>query len=168
MPSSVIDIIQLTDKTCIAENSEILASIMISAWKSAFRGILSDAIIQQYTHAENCKNMFSQILASGVGTMYIAKMNTQPMGLLYWLSESRNDARIEALLTIPEPWGKGVGAALMERALADVTALGYSAVHVWPFAENHRARRFYEKNGFQSTEQTRMEDALEMEYVIFL
>lgn len=150
------------------DDSETLARIMIAAWHSAFRGILSDDTIEQYTQFEPCAAMFSQILESGIGTMYLAELDSQPMGLLYWLPESQEDVRIEALLTIPKAWGKGIGAALMEQVLLDAKAAGYSTVHVWPFSENHRAKHFYEKFGFQATGRTRMGDALELEYVIFL
>lgn len=165
MSPSSITIISLTDSSRIPEYSEILAGIMRSAWRSAFRGILPDAVIEQYTQAESCKAMFRQILSSGIGTMYLAERNSRPMGLLYWFSESREDARIEALLTIPDAWGKGIGAALIEKALADAKAAGHATIHVWPFAENHRARRFYEKWGFAATGKSRSSDALELEYI---
>jgi RimJ/RimL family protein N-acetyltransferase len=105
--------------------------------------------------------MFRQILSSGEGTMYLAERQGIPAGLLYRLSEEES-ARIEALLTVPEVWGKGVAAGLMKQALSDT--IDFSAVTVWPFAENHRARRFYEKHGFHPTGQTRTGDAVEMEY----
>ena len=148
-------------------DADFLAHIMISAWRSGFRGILEDSIIAKYTNFPDVKSMFSQILASNIGTMYLATLDGKPMGLLYWLEE-QGDARIEALLSIPEAWGKGVGAALMERALADIKAAGYSVVHVWPFADNPRARRFYEKQGFHPSGQTRMRDAVEAEYLCHL
>lgn len=146
------------------ESAQTLAHILIAAWRSGFRGILDDAMIDKYTELSGVTAMFSQILASGSGTMYLAQLDGQPMGLLYWLEEN-GDARIEALLTIPEAWGKGIGAALMAQALADIKAAGYSAVHVWPFAENHRARRFYEKQGFHPTGKNRIADAPETEYI---
>lgn len=148
-----------------AEDAQTLAHIMISAWRSAFQGILSDDIIEQYTQPAPCTAMFSQILESGVGTMYLAELNSRPMGLLYWLPESQKDVRIEALLTIPDAWGKGIGAALMEQAAADIRAFGFTITHVWPFAENHRAQRFYRKHGFTPTGISRRSDALELEYI---
>lgn len=154
----------LSTDSNIAEKSEILAEILISAWRGGFRGILPDSVIEKYTEFSGATAMFSQLLTSGIGTMYLAAPEGKPMGLLYWLEEQGN-ARIEALLTIPEAWGTGVGAALMARALADIHAAGYSAVSVWPFTENRRARRFYEKNGFHPTGQTRTGDAPEMEYI---
>lgn len=146
------------------EYSDALARILITAWRSGFQGILEDSIIDKYTNYPDVNAMFSQILASNIGTMYLARLDAQPAGLLYRLEEQGN-ARIEALLTIPNVWGKGVSAALMERALADIKAAGYSVVYVWPFAENHRARRFYEKQGFHPSGQTRMGDAVEVEYL---
>ena len=139
-----------------------LSYIMIAAWRSGFRNILPDSIIEKYTRFDPCADMFRQIIASGTGTMYLAQLKGQSVGLLYWLPEG-GTARIEALLTVPEVWGKGVAAALMDRALADSTA--FSALTVWPFRENHRAKRFYEKHGFTPTGRTRMGDAGEVEYV---
>ncbi len=161
-----ISLSKITADGNIDMNAEILANIMIAAWRGGFCGILEDSIIEKYTEFSCVKAMFSQLLASGTGTMYLSQLYGQPAGLLYWLEENGN-ARIEALLTIPEAWGKGVGAALMEQALANIAATGHSSVHVWPFTENHRARRFYEKQGFRPTGLTRTGDALETEYVYF-
>lgn len=135
---------------------------MIAAWRSGFRGILPDATIDKYTQFAPCADMFQQILSSGTGTMYLARLGDTASGLLYWLPEG-NTVRIEALLTIPEVWGEGVAAALMNRVLADT--VGFHTISVWPFAENHRARRFYEKHGFSPSGRSRMGDANEVEYL---
>ena len=147
------------------EDAAALAQIMIAAWRSGFRGILSGDTIDKYTQFPPCQEMFTQLLASGAGTMYLAKGDGQPLGLLFWLEEENRTARIEAILTCPEAWGKGIAAALMERCVTDAKAAGYDTLQVWPFAENHRAKRFYEKHRFLPTGNTRMGDALEEEYI---
>ena len=139
-----------------------LAHIMIAAWRSGFRDILPAEIIEKYTQFGPCADMFRQILASGEGWMYLARLDSKCVGLLYWLPEGET-ARIEALLTVPEVWGKGVAKALLEQALADASS--YKQITVWPFAQNHRARRFYEKHGFSPTGNHRMGDAEEIEYL---
>ena len=141
-----------------------LSYIMIAAWRSGFRHILPDSVIEKYTQLEPCTNMFRQILTSSIGTMYLAQLNGQPVGLLYWVPEGET-ARIEALLTVPTVWGKGIAPALMAQALTDTA--DFQAVTVWPFAENRRARRFYEKQGFSPTGNIRMGDASEIEYARF-
>lgn len=139
-----------------------LAHIMISAWRAGFRNILLDAIIEKYTGFQPCADMFRKILASGTGTMYLAQANGQAAGLLYWLDDGEI-ARIEALLTVPEVWGKGIASALIEQALADT--VNFRCITVWPFSKNHRARRFYEKHSFTPTGRCRMGDAAEVEYL---
>ncbi len=139
-----------------------LARIMIDAWRCGFRGILPDATIDKYTQFEPCANMFQQILRSGTGTMYLARLGDKASGLLYWFPEGDN-ARIEALLTIPEVWGQGVAAALMNQVLTD--AGNFHTIAVWPFAENRRARRFYEKHGFSPSGRNHTGDAKEVEYL---
>ena len=39
---------------------------------------------------------------------------------------------------------------MVEAALRDVREERKKRVYLWAFKENHRARRFYEKNGFQT------------------
>ena len=148
----------------VLEDSEALVHIMIAAWRSAFRGILSDAVIDKYTDFDGCKAMFSQLLSSDFGAMYLAFLDKVPAGLLCLVPENPEEARIEALLTIPEAWGRGVGPALMETAFSHAKSAGFASIHVWPFAENHRARRFYEKWGFAPTGRERLGDAPEIEY----
>ena len=143
-------------------SAEDLAKILIAAWRSGFRDILSEETIEKYTQLEPCSEMFRQILASGEGRMYLAKLDGRSVGLLYWLPEGEA-ARIEALLTVPEVWGKGIAGALIAQTMADTSS--YKTVTVWPFRKNHRARRFYEKHGFSPTGRTRMGDAEEVEYI---
>ena len=142
--------------------AEDIAKVMISAWRSGFRDILPEDVIEKYTQYEPCAEMFRHLIASGAGNLYLAQLDGKPAGLLYWLMEG-DSARIEALLTVPEVWGRGVAPALMERALADASSC--KAVTVWPFRDNHRARRFYENHGFSPTGKSRIGDAEEVEYL---
>jgi RimJ/RimL family protein N-acetyltransferase len=51
----------------------------------------------------------------------------------------------------PASWGEGVGHALHEAALVALRDLGVTTAHLDVFAENHRARRFYERHGWRET-----------------
>ena len=145
-------------------SAEDLADIMIAAWRSGFRDILPEETIEKYTQFQPCADMFRQLLSSGAGRMYLARLDNKSVGLLYLMTEGTT-ARIEALLTKPEAWGKDVAARLMEQALADASS--YKEITVWPFAQNKRARRFYEKHGFSPTGKSRMGDSEEVEYIRF-
>jgi GNAT superfamily N-acetyltransferase len=65
-------------------------------------------------------------------------------------------------------WRGGVGRTLIEAALADLRERGYSYATVWSFADNERANRFYEAQGFARDGAERREpvwaDILEVRY----
>jgi len=48
----------------------------------------------------------------------------------------------------PAAKGSGLGQALLERAIAETRACGFEELYLTVWIDNHRARRFYERNGF--------------------
>jgi GNAT superfamily N-acetyltransferase len=56
--------------------------------------------------------------------------------------------RLESLFVVPESWGDGVGRVLHDAALAQIRAAGCAAAELDVMADNARARRFYEKQGW--------------------
>jgi len=50
-------------------------------------------------------------------------------------------------------WGKGYGSAMMEHVLSQLQQAKYASVILWVFADNNRARKFYEQHGFEPTGQ---------------
>ncbi|MEU4741478.1 GNAT family N-acetyltransferase [Actinosynnema sp. NPDC023658] len=65
----------------------------------------------------------------------------------------------------PVSWGKGVGHALHDAAVAALRDLGVTTAHLDVFAENHRARRFYARHGWREAgrEDTHVRMALELD-----
>lgn len=53
-----------------------------------------------------------------------------------------------------EPWkGRGIAAALMDWAMAEARARGATKLRLTVYIDNHRARRFYERYGFEEVGQ---------------
>ncbi|MFI9006506.1 GNAT family N-acetyltransferase [Actinosynnema sp. NPDC053489] len=52
----------------------------------------------------------------------------------------------------PRCWGRGVGHALHEAAMAELRDLGVRTATLDVFAENHRARRFYADHGWREVD----------------
>lgn len=55
---------------------------------------------------------------------------------------------LAALYLDPAAWGKGVGGALMDAALADLRERGFAEAVLWVLEGNERAIRFYERAGW--------------------
>ena len=64
-------------------------------------------------------------------------------------------AELICIHSLQRNWRSGYGSRMMEAVLRDMTAAGYSKVMLWVFEENHRARRFYEANGFTASGRTK-------------
>src|SRR5258708_179347 len=58
---------------------------------------------------------------------------------------------VQALHVVPEHWGTGVAQALHEDALAFLRTAGEREGYLWVFEGNARARRFWERHGWQET-----------------
>ena len=63
-------------------------------------------------------------------------------------SDAADPIALGQLYTDPDRIGEGIGAALMEWALAEARQRGHDAVQLSVYSENYGAQRFYARYGF--------------------
>jgi ribosomal protein S18 acetylase RimI-like enzyme len=76
---------------------------------------------------------------------------------------SRDDdaeGELYAIYALPEAWGTGAGAALMQAGLDAMRAAGYRDAVLYVLDDNPRARRFYEREGWALDGGTKSEELL--------
>ena len=129
----------------------VLAKIQCAAWKAAFGDIVTAATMEKCTDEEKCTQRLKYIFTREIGHLYIAGRDNRAGGMMYWRPIDKLTAEIVALHTLKRVWGKGVGRALIDKALADMIEDGFLGVKLWVFKDNIRARKFYEKCGFTLT-----------------
>ncbi len=56
---------------------------------------------------------------------------------------------VVAIYLLPKIWGSGQGCELLQYALGKLKKKGFKNFCLWVMKDNIRARKFYEKNGFQ-------------------
>jgi GNAT superfamily N-acetyltransferase len=88
------------------------------------------------------------------GTTLVARHEGRPVGYavvtLGWSLESGGlDALLDELYLVPEQRGAGLGASLVDAALELATRLGAARIFCEVEAGNDRARRLYERLGFE-------------------
>jgi GNAT superfamily N-acetyltransferase len=85
--------------------------------------------------------------------------------------EIAGDGEIYGFYAHPTVWGTGVAGTLLDGALDLLAESGYPKVRLWTLAGANRARRFYQRQGFEETGGTRERDfgdrrpVLELEYI---
>jgi GNAT superfamily N-acetyltransferase len=128
--------------------------VRINTWRSAYRGIMSDAILQGLSAEEDVLR-WEQRLATPPSEDWFAFVDVdkagQVMGFCCGGRERDSDAQedsgeVYALYVLPEQQRRGVGRALLEAAARRLRANRFERLLIWVLAENP-ARRFYEKMG---------------------
>lgn len=62
-----------------------------------------------------------------------------------------NSAELICIHSLCDQWHKGFGSMMMNYIFTEVKAADYNKLVLWVFEKNIRARKFYEKHGFQVT-----------------
>ena len=140
-----------------------LGRIMAESFRSAFGEFISEETLNRCAVAENCAALLANLPREM--TTVTGWLDGKLMGLLVFSQHPEGRTEIEAIHSLPESWGTGLGAAMLEFALEETNA--EKVAGLWAFAENARARRFYEKHGFAFTGERRVSEfdgAMEVRY----
>jgi GNAT superfamily N-acetyltransferase len=134
-------------------DAETLAGIAVPSWREGFRGIVPEEIDPRRAWrperlAERLRDSRSET------TILLAERAGRPAGFVVFGPSRDDDAaatvgEVWALYVHPREWRRGVGRALVERALAGLRAADYREVTVWTLAESPRNLGFYEALEFR-------------------
>lgn len=150
---------EVTLRPAVAGDAADLAAIQAASWNAAFVNILTPEILREYTDCARLEEMYRNVLALPEIRMTLELVDGVPHGLTAWSDSRDGEPQTAELICIhsrPSNWGKGYGAALMRHALQEMEDAGFSYAALWVFAENRRARRFYEALGFVATGATQI------------
>ena len=148
-------------RNAVPEDCGALGEIMAVSFRSAFGGFISRETLDRCAVAENCAGLLASLPEEM--TTLTGWVDGKLMGLVVFSRPPEGRTEIEALHSLPESWGTGLGAAMLAFALDGANTAG-----LWAFGKNARARRFYEKHGFRwdgSERVSEFDGALEVRYV---
>lgn len=155
-------------------DADMIATVHIAAWRAAYRGLMPEAYLaglsvdtvsarwRQRLEGGGGEGRFEEGGASaalllgedatgrvvGIGAAGSARGLDEPAMGEIWL-----------LNLEPGAWGTGVGADLLAAATGLLEAQGYGAAVLWVLEANARARRFYEKWGWEPDGVTRVDQS---------
>lgn len=119
-----------------------MAGFPVPAWRSA----------EEICEADGRDVVRAALAAGPDHDVFIAEVDGAPAGCLYVHTAEdffgRPHAHVSVIATTAEAEGTGVGRALMAHAEAWARDRGLSLLTLNVFAANSRARRFYERLGF--------------------
>jgi ribosomal protein S18 acetylase RimI-like enzyme len=136
---------------------EAVSTIRVRGWQAAYAGIVPQTYLDAMTvegDARQRRQWFSQpgrksrdLVALGdrgpVGWICFGPCRGEMPGL-------ERVGEVYALYISPDLIGQGIGRTLLDEAHAQMKGAGFERSALWVLCDNQRARRFYERAGYQA------------------
>ncbi|MEO6114970.1 MAG: GNAT family N-acetyltransferase [Pseudolysinimonas sp.] len=131
-------------RRAVAEDAAGIARVHIQAWRETYTRMVEPGELDELSEERRAER-WRQIMEGGV-QVWVASNADQVVGFAS-SSPGADDAprpvSLEAIYLLADQHGSGAGQALLDAALGDAPAYLFVA------ADNPRATRFYERNGFK-------------------
>lgn len=140
------------------DDIEAVAGLHVASWRTAYRGIFTDAYLDGAAEAERRTHWTRRLAApvSGHSGM-IAEQDGAPVGFFYLIADADppRGTLLDNLHVAPDARGAGLGRHLLERAALEIETRQWPrGLHLWVFNANTGARRFYERHGAEVVDRT--------------
>jgi diamine N-acetyltransferase len=141
-------------RSATAEDAEAIDRVFRASFCATFAHLYRPenlaAFLEQFTldawRAELCDPSYAFEVADGGAEI----VGYAKLGPLKFPADANGAAiLLSQLYVAPDHVGAGVGAALMERGIAEARRRGSEQLYLTVFIDNDRARRFYERYGFE-------------------
>lgn len=130
-----------------------IAEIHIAAWRSAYRGLLPEATLEQLS-VEDVSARWRQRLRASRMEVLVRTQGEQVVGFVGFGPAPDEEAdplvigEIYVLYVAPPEWRQGHGMTLLREAMERLRAQGSTEVILWVLHNNESAIAFYEAAGF--------------------
>lgn len=128
----------------------------LASWRSAYRDLLPASFLASLRHTELATRWSRRLDGDEIDEAIRVVEHDGRVGGFITFGPQRDDAtwlgysgEIYELYVRPEETGHGLGALLLRRAFDELARCRCHWVVVWVLANNHGARRFYEREGLR-------------------
>ena len=131
------------------DDAEAVTDVLIRTWQIAYRGIVSDDVLDHQDRdmlIERRKRQYKDYI--------VAEVDGRVVGYCWYVNDnsfsqelSDIDSEIVAIYVLPEMERKGVGRKMFSFAVEDLKMQNREKMVIWCLKENNSGRAFYEKMG---------------------
>src|ERR1041385_8984026 len=129
------------------------AAIRVRGWQAAYRGQLPDDLLEELSIEGDAIRFADHLRHLPPGRrLWVAELDGEVVGFASTGPTRDDDAQgageVYAIYVRPDLIGRGIGQRLLDHAVRDLVAQGYSEAILWTLVTNAPARRFYERAGW--------------------
>jgi GNAT superfamily N-acetyltransferase len=140
-------------RAATAEDAADVAAVHVAGWRWAYAGLLGDDVLAALD-VEARRAMWERAATAGRTVLLVAERDGLLVGFVAGGRSRDADAdegtgEVAAFYIRHDVQGTGVGAALMNAALAALTERGCTEATLWVLERNALGRSFYERGGWR-------------------
>jgi ribosomal protein S18 acetylase RimI-like enzyme len=137
----------------VIEDAEGIATSQVRSWQAAYAHIFEATWLAALS-VETRSKRWHDIIAAKESHTVVSREDGQVCGFVSF-GKCRDDGaadsqgEIFALYVTPKTWARGCGRALLNHAVAQLQADGFTSTSLWVLSANQRGVSFYEACGFE-------------------
>jgi ribosomal protein S18 acetylase RimI-like enzyme len=125
-----------------------LAEVFVAAWRGGYRGVIPDDVVDAMDTHTAAAELSPSLIAADRTTVVALDATGAVVGFtIFGPDRDRDAGYLASLYVSPTAGGRGVGRSLLDAAIEAMPGVD---ITLWVFAENVRARRLYERSGFEA------------------
>jgi len=143
------------------DDAQILATLHLDSWRAAYKGLVPESYLNALDYNKRAQSFRESLEKKQIET-YVVEDADNIIGFLI-LGACRDEdvnkkitGEIWGIYISQEFWRKGIGSKLCAYGENILKGRKYRSIVLWVFAENPRARKFYEALGYQSDGASKM------------
>ncbi|NNF69815.1 MAG: GNAT family N-acetyltransferase [Acidimicrobiia bacterium] len=147
------------------DDADAMGRVHVEAWQAAYTGIMPEDFLTSLdatARAAEWRAVMERNPNPEEGRRLVAELGDTVVGLaLVWPGRQKDEKGLGELIminTAPSAWGTGAGTALLAGCVDGLTQLGFAEAVLWVAADNARARRFYEREGWRTDGASKSDD----------
>jgi ribosomal protein S18 acetylase RimI-like enzyme len=126
-----------------------IADVHVRTWQAAYEHVFGAERLAALDIAQR-EQRWRRALEAGDQAGFVAEQDGIVVG---WATvgpghEDEPAGELYGIYVAPEAWGAGAGPALLRAAVDELRGQGHDEAVLWVLADNPRARRFYEREGW--------------------
>jgi ribosomal protein S18 acetylase RimI-like enzyme len=132
------------------EDAAAIAEVHVRTWQAAYEHVLGAERLGAIDLDRRREN-WRRALTEGWGDVWVAEDESGSVVGFVSIGDSREtdgEGELFAIYVLPEAWGSAAGRELMAEA-RDALRERYPTSILWVLEDNPRARRFYEREGWE-------------------
>lgn len=139
-------------RAAIPDDISAIEAVYYRSWRSAYEPFLDPELLEKLA-AQRVRDFdwVQGVKAPDAAVLVGVDGDGSVLGVVQVnevLDAPRDVPEITMLYVDPPAWGSGIASSLMSGGLAWIAARGHTSAHLRVVENHHRARRFYEREGW--------------------